>query len=585
MAGMLEEYELGDLLGSGSSAQVYWAQRLRDEELVAIKVVDKLQHAQLRTQSKSQARSEEMQELAIQRSLDHPNILKILDVFQDARNVFIVLEPCAHGSLQALVKGKRAVVEDEVKHYVYQLISGVDYLHRAHIIHRDLKLSNLLVTEHGTLKIADFGLATSVTRHALPSTICGTPNFIAPEVLLGKPYSYAADLWSIGCIVYTLLTGHPPFQGDSVSDTLRNISAQTSSLAFPPFVSSTAQDFVRSLLCVEPAERLPCHALSHHPWLQPTTARRKAAKTKRAARSRRAPAVVVADSSSASSSSQHSDLSDAEDEDIAKLQTMLDKITANDRCPPRGSGAASSSDTTAVEDESLPSFPDSVDFTVEYHSILDLPPDDIMGTLRCTWTPEALTLHGRQGEVVRYSLHDARVTGQLRHEAHFDVCVTDVAPSSPRTLTWVRLAQVCLYLYLAAPKPIETTLRLSDDVIETLERNESLERKLRAQQQAPRHPKTDSDSVRSADLFSIGRGECLADGTLRIAFVDGSELLLDGGASTVEFREPDGGRYEQYPLGASAVASIPSTISRKLKYVSLFVQAMKKQQPRPSFRA
>ncbi|KDO33468.1 PLK protein kinase [Saprolegnia parasitica CBS 223.65] len=580
MAGMLEEYELGDLLGSGSSAQVYWAQRLRDEELVAIKVVDKLQHAQLRTQSKSQARSEEMQELAIQRSLDHPNILKILDVFQDARNVFIVLEPCARGSLQALVKGKRPVVEDEAKHYVYQLVSGVDYLHRAHIIHRDLKLSNLLVTEQGTLKIADFGLATSFTRHTPPSTICGTPNFIAPEVLLGKPYSYAADLWSIGCIVFTLLTGHPPFQGDSVSDTLRNISAQTSSLAFPPFVSSTAQDFVRSLLCVEPAERLPCHALSHHPWLQPTTARRKAAKTKRPARSRRAPAVVVAESSS--SSSQHSEKSDVEDEDIAKLQTMLDKITASDRRAPRGAVTAVSAEPTAVEDDPLPSFHDHAEFQVEYHSILDLPPDEIMGTLHCTWTPEALTLSGRRGEVVRYSLHDARVTGQLRDETLFDVCITDMAPSLPRTMTWVRLAQVCLHLYLSAPRSMIETLRLSDDVIESLARNESLERTIRAQQQAPHRFKTNSDSVRSADLFGIGRGECLADGTLRIAFVDGSELVLDGGASTVEFREPDGGRYEQYPLGASAVATIPSAISRKLKYVSLFVQAMKKQRPSTS---
>jgi polo-like kinase 4 len=103
-----------------------------------------------------------------------------------------------------------------VRSYVQQLVAGVHYLHNNNIIHRDLKLSNLLLTAENTLKIADFGLATNVHSNTTPTTICGTPNFIAPEVLLGKPYSFAADLWSLGCIVYCMLMGSPPFHAPSV---------------------------------------------------------------------------------------------------------------------------------------------------------------------------------------------------------------------------------------------------------------------------------------------------------------------------------------------------------------------------------
>jgi serine/threonine protein kinase len=102
----LEDYDLGDLVGAGSSAQVYWAHRIRDSALVAIKVIDKLQVAQLRKQSKSQAKSEDLQEIVIQRQLRHPNVLQILDVFEDNRNVFIVLEPCLKGSLYTLISSR-----------------------------------------------------------------------------------------------------------------------------------------------------------------------------------------------------------------------------------------------------------------------------------------------------------------------------------------------------------------------------------------------------------------------------------------------------------------------------------------------
>ncbi|OQR97004.1 hypothetical protein ACHHYP_12910, partial [Achlya hypogyna] len=348
-------------------------------------------------------------------------------------------------------------------------------------------------------------------------------------------------------------------------DTLRNISAQTSALSFQSGVSATAQDFVRSLLRLEPAERLPCHALSHHPWLHARKKTRSKKPTRPPTR-KHAPPPVAASSSSDASGSGVSD-----DEDIAKLQTMLDKITTQDRRVPRGPVAM---DLPPADDtpEPLPTFPERVEFYVEYHTILDLPEAEVVGNLLCTWTPAAFTVRGMHGDGAEYVLDEERVRGQLRNGDTFDVAVT-ATHAPPRVVTWVRLAQICLGLYLAAPSPPEL-LRLPDDVLERLHASEDLERRLRSLQQAPHRPTP--AHVRAAELAGIGRGECFEDGTLRIAFVDGSELTLDGSASTVEFREASGGRYAQFPLGATA-AAMPSAIARKLKYVSLFVQAMKKQ--------
>lgn len=148
--------------------------------------------------------------------------------FEDEDNVYILLELCTRRSLMELHKRRRAVTEPEARYftnqvfisrkiYKIQIVLGCKYLHNKKIIHRDLKLGNLFLSEEMQVKIGDFGLATTLDFDGeRKKTLCGTPNYIAPEMLDKKGHSYEVDVWAIGCILYTLLVGKPPFETDTL---------------------------------------------------------------------------------------------------------------------------------------------------------------------------------------------------------------------------------------------------------------------------------------------------------------------------------------------------------------------------------
>ncbi|KAJ0406761.1 hypothetical protein ATCC90586_009410 [Pythium insidiosum] len=247
-------YELQEFLGEGSSAQVYLAAtRSEPPQRVAIKVLDKLlvQHAQLERTVR--------REFLLHAQLHHDHVVRVVEVLEDERNNYLVMELCEQGSVAQLLRSHRAATgEDAVgldeasaKRIFHQTVLGVEYLHANGLIHRDLKLSNLLLTADGDVKISDFGLATRVADE--PETICGTPNFIAPEVLAAEgstaAYGQAADIWSLGCVLHALLLGQPPFQGRRVSDTLANVvNAHAHSLSFPQGFSAAAADLIKRML-------------------------------------------------------------------------------------------------------------------------------------------------------------------------------------------------------------------------------------------------------------------------------------------------------------------------------------------------
>ncbi|KAF0711796.1 Aste57867_5054 [Aphanomyces stellatus] len=587
--GGLHEYDLGDLVGEGSSAQVYWARRVSDDVLVAIKVLDKLQHAQIRMQSHSMMQSDEIQEIAIQRRLSHPNIVQILDVFEDSRNAFLVLEPCTGGSLRALMstlESRAPLDESRARHHVRQLVAGMAYMHANNILHRDLKLSNILLTDDDTIKIADFGLAIDLVSNQNPQTICGTPNFIAPEVILGKPYSLAADLWSLGCIAHCLLVSHPPFQGQNVAETLQNVSS-FESIALPEHVSDAAKDFVRCLLCVEPSNRMPCSSLALHPWLQPPPSKkafpihhpRKSKQRRTKPPAPRRERIQEVDKSDASSSSSDSAAlsSSGDDADIAQLQTMLNKISL------KASTASTAPLAPPPVDNAQPVVqipgpqtqkPPVAAFSVAYHSILGA--DDSTREATCHSTPSGLELKGPDGEHIEYLLAEGIIRGTLSSTCDFtyDFCNLPLLDLTAAVATWVRLAQWCL-----GQLPVtDTALSLPLDMIESLARLESMEATLRADQAslttAPVSPS--NPPVATAELAGIGRAESLEDGTLSLYFVDGAVLQVDDCASTVLYQAKDAVEFDVYPLTTAFHVHMPSEVSRRLKYVSLFIQEMKK---------
>lgn len=126
--------------------------------------------------------------------------------------------------MMELHKRRRALTEPETRFYMHQIIDGVSYLHDQNIIHRDLKLGNLFLNDQLIVKIGDFGLAAKIEYPGeRKKTLCGTPNYIAPEILTKKGHSFEVDIWSIGCIMYTLLIGKPPFETRSLKETYSKI--------------------------------------------------------------------------------------------------------------------------------------------------------------------------------------------------------------------------------------------------------------------------------------------------------------------------------------------------------------------------
>ena len=154
-------------------------------------------------------------EVEVHWQLRNSAILELFNYFEDSEYVYLVMELCENGNLfQYLKELKRnQLPEAEARWVLRQLVHGLVYLHSNGIIHRDLKLSNLLLNSKFNLKIADFGLAVKlVDKQAEQKTMCGTPNYVSPEIVSRLPYGLSSDVWSLGCMMVTLLTGTPPFQ-------------------------------------------------------------------------------------------------------------------------------------------------------------------------------------------------------------------------------------------------------------------------------------------------------------------------------------------------------------------------------------
>jgi polo-like kinase 1 len=246
-----KRYSKGNFLGKGGFARVYEMTDLETNKVLAGKIVSK------ESLSKSRAKQKLMSEIKIHRSLSHPNIVGFERCFEDDENVYILLEICTNQTMSELVRRRKRLTEIEVQCYLLQLLDAVKYLHTHKVIHRDLKLGNLFLTNEMQIKIGDFGLATKVEYPGeRKRTICGTPNYIAPEVLEGQAgHSYEADVWSIGVIAFTLLVGKPPFETADVKTTYRRI--RMNAYSFPDNIplSDAVKSLVSSVLLLDPTMR------------------------------------------------------------------------------------------------------------------------------------------------------------------------------------------------------------------------------------------------------------------------------------------------------------------------------------------
>ena len=247
----VRKYYKGRLLGKGGFAKCYEFTCSENKKIFAAKVVAKSGLV------KSRAKQKLISEIKIHKSLHHPQIVAFEHYFEDTENVYILLEMCHNQTLNELLKRRKRLTEIEVQCYIVQLIKALKYLHSHRVIHRDLKLGNLFLTDKMELKVGDFGLATKLDFEGeRKRTVCGTPNYIAPEILDGKTgHSYEVDIWSLGVIIYTLIIGKPPFETRDVKTTYKRIKMNAYSFPETAIISEAAKNLISQILVTDPSKR------------------------------------------------------------------------------------------------------------------------------------------------------------------------------------------------------------------------------------------------------------------------------------------------------------------------------------------
>ncbi|KAL5222700.1 hypothetical protein ABZP36_027413 [Zizania latifolia] len=256
------KYEVGRTIGEGTFAKVKFAQNTETGESVAMKVLDR--SSILRHKMADQIK----REISIMKLVRHPNVVRLHEVLASRKKIFIILEFITGGELFDKIIRHGRLNEADARKYFQQLIDGVDFCHSKGVYHRDLKPENLLLDSQGNLKISDFGLsAWPAQGGALLRTTCGTPNYVAPEVLSHKGYDGAlADTWSCGVILYVLLAGYLPF--DEVDLTTLYGKIESAEYSFPAWFPSGAKSLIHRTLDPSPDKRMRIEEIKNDEWFK-----------------------------------------------------------------------------------------------------------------------------------------------------------------------------------------------------------------------------------------------------------------------------------------------------------------------------
>ncbi|KAL7600514.1 hypothetical protein Lser_V15G26782 [Lactuca serriola] len=260
---LMGRYELGRLLGQGTFAKVYYARNLRTGSSVAIKVIDKEKVSRIGLINQIK------REISIMRLVKHPNILQLYEVMATKTKIYFALEYAKGGELfNKVAKGR--LKEHIARKYFQQLISAVDFCHSRGVYHRDLKPENLLLDENENLKVSDFGLsalAESKREDGLLHTTCGTPAYVAPEVINRRGYDGdKADVWSCGVILYVLLAGYLPFHDSNILEMYRKIGK--SEFRFPNWFPLEARRLILRILDPNPVKRITISKIKENSWFK-----------------------------------------------------------------------------------------------------------------------------------------------------------------------------------------------------------------------------------------------------------------------------------------------------------------------------
>ncbi|CEO95740.1 hypothetical protein PBRA_004453 [Plasmodiophora brassicae] len=257
----LKDFDIGRSLGKGKFGNVYLAREKKSKFICALKVMFKSQLA------KANVEYQLRREIEIQSHLRHENILRLFGYFYDSTRVYLILEYASKGELFKQLQKEGRFSDRQTAQYISQLAGALDYCHKKHVIHRDIKPENLLLGRNGELKIADFGWSVH-TPNSRRMTLCGTLDYLPPEMIEGKAHDETVDIWSLGVLTYEFLVGRPPFETEGHNETYRKIARVD--IRYPTWLDPDARDLISKASCLlvkNPKGRLPLLQVLDHPFI------------------------------------------------------------------------------------------------------------------------------------------------------------------------------------------------------------------------------------------------------------------------------------------------------------------------------
>ncbi|KFB44847.1 AGAP007855-PA-like protein [Anopheles sinensis] len=254
------DFEVGRPLGRGKFGRVYLSRERETGFMVAMKVMFKSQL------TKWNVEKQLLREIEIQSRLKHKHILRLYTWFHDDRRIYLALELAAQGELYKHLKASPKGRFDERRsaRYISQVADALNYCHANHVIHRDLKPENILLTDDDNIKLADFGWSAH-TKSNKRKTMCGTLDYLPPEMVDGKHYDDSVDQWCLGILCYEFLVGNPPFESQNTQNTYEKI--RRIDIVYPRHLSKGAIDLISKLLRIPSSSRITLRNVMNHPWV------------------------------------------------------------------------------------------------------------------------------------------------------------------------------------------------------------------------------------------------------------------------------------------------------------------------------
>ena len=259
----LDFYKFVKLIGKGAFGKVTLGIHKLTGKNVAIKTIEKSY------MKDDFSKRKVFQEVYLLKKIKHSNVIRLLEVFESSKHLLMVMEYAGGGDLLKLIKKRGSLKEGDSKFIFKQIAYGLAHIHCRSVIHRDIKLDNILLDCEKGVKICDFGVSKIIKKGQVIQEQCGTPAYLAPEIILDTGYEgFFVDVWSLGVLLYAMLCGTVPFKAPSLEELHKLILK--GEFTFPEHLSKEAHNIVSSMIKLNPAERATIPQVLSHPWLKET---------------------------------------------------------------------------------------------------------------------------------------------------------------------------------------------------------------------------------------------------------------------------------------------------------------------------